>query len=239
MIITKKLFSLFFLLFIVITGESQSVSIQFSKVDRALIDLYDQAKNKNYSLAKVALQNAQDQWIVDSQIFSNDFICSPLDDIGLCKIDRLFDVEGIVLDAKNFDMLAKYSLEIIEELQVLRSAKYNTAYPLTHLWSVYTQYQELNDTVHDSMFGLREWFEFEDMVSNIAIRLEYYDENDISYINKFFPHIDNKQHIESRDKVSECFVDFLYSLESGYRPDFEWPCDELGKAIYELILLYR
>lgn len=240
MITTNKYF-LFFLLSLisVVSVMSQSVSNQFSQVDRALIDLYDQSQNKNYDLAKVALSNAEQQWVIDSELFVNDFTCSPIDDLGFCKVDRLFDIGDMVLEGKNYEMLTKYCMEIINELQVLRSAKYEEAYPLSDLWSVYAQYQEIRETVYDKMFGLREWFEFEDMVGDVAIRLEYYDQHNISYIKEFFPHIEKQAHLESRDKVSDCFLDFLYSLESGYRPDFEWPCDEFGQAIYDLILLYR
>lgn len=218
---------------------SQVVSKQFSQVDRALINLYDSAINNNYDLSKQALKEAQNQWIIDSQVFVSEHTCTPVDDLGFCKVDGLFDIENMVLEANNFEMLAKYSLDIIRELQALRSMKYDEAYPLTDLWQVYIQYQDMHETVHDQMFGLREWFEFEDVVGNIAEKLESYDEHKIDYINDFFPHINAKIHMEKRDKVSECFLNFLYSLESGYRPDFEWPCDELGAAIYDMILLYR
>ncbi len=232
-------FTILLLLSTSITSTGQDQIANFYKVDKALISVHRYATEHNYQLTKESIKSAEDQWNVERSKLEAGHECSAVDQLSICNVDGLFSILSMQLDHNSYKALKSYLMELIMELRDLRESTNIKSYPIDHLWTAYQEYQEMHHTVHDQMFGLREWFEFEDMVNGVGESLDAYSMLDDSTFRINYPEIDIPKHTLMKDKVNECFLNFIYSLDSGYTPDFEWPCDELGTALYDLILLYE
>jgi len=218
---------------------SQDHLANFYEVDRALISIHRYVTESNYQLTKESIQSAENIWNIERSKLDSSHECSAVEQLNLCNIDGLFAILSMQLERNSYPALDNYLMELVAELRDLRLSTGIETYPIDHLWMAYGHYQEVHLTVHDQMFGLREWFEFEDMVNGVGESLDAYSMLDDSTFHINYPEIDIKKHTEMKDKLNECFLNFIYSLDSGYTPDFEWPCDELGLALYDLILLYE
>ncbi len=234
-----KLFSAIIIAIITTFSGFSQQSNNYAQVESALLNLYFAADAEDYSKANSALKTSAKLWEATLSLKSDDQVCNILRQTHTCAIDGYFSVLRIALDSKNFDLVQLYSSKIITELSKSRSVESSQIYPLDIAWNAYQSYLSVHETVHDQMFGLREWFEFEDMVHTLSADLQYYNNFKLTDIQTYFPHIDAKAHNEALVAVNSCFYEFLLSLESGYTEEFEWPCYELGEALVKLLELYK
>jgi hypothetical protein len=107
------------------------------------------------------------------------------------------------------------------------------------LLQIQEEYEDIHNIVHDPLFGLKSWMEFQEEVNQLTNLWENYKcipEADI---------IENHENLNISDhrfislRLEECLIDFLRSLETGFQPNFAFPCDTLGKSIHELIKLFE
>jgi len=217
---------------------AQSNNNAFTEVDKALIKLHQSAINKDFKSCRDYIGIAEDHWILDRQNLTQVYTCNPKEDLSICNIDGLFSILSMSMDVGDYVELKNYTETLIFELSSLRHETTKIEYPLDVLWRMYQEYYQMHIAIHDQMFDLKEWFEFEDMINAIAKQMEIYTSLEEKQITKLFPNIKIEDHNSHVDKMGDCFLYFLSSLESGYQDDFEWPCDELGTSIYNLILLY-
>lgn len=142
------------------------------------------------------------------------------------------------LDPVRFSCLRSVSYHILFEFRSLRQCLFATEYPVDLLWESMDAYMDIKSTIKDRMFNLKEWFEFEDDVTDFICTWEYYDLRHIDEIRYYFPGIKKESHNALKQKLNTCIYSLLKSFESGYQSDFQLPCDELGYAMEDLFRLY-
>jgi len=117
-----------------------------------------------------------------------------------------------------------------------RNKHYKMDYALDSLWDIFYKYQEINTVVDDPLFDLLSWQEFDLLI----VQLEDIKKD---YTNKIYIQkpkgLNFSDHEELMQKFNECFVHFKDSTLEAFTPDFEIPCDDLGNAILNLLLMHR
>ncbi len=126
---------------------------------------------------------------------------------------------------------------IITTLHEYRRAT-NSEVPFDELWDAYLAYQEIKETVNDQMMNLKEWFEFDDQIDRFMCEWDDYDLLDPALMSRYHPEIDRSDRKELGIKMQECLNTFMKSIESGFRPDFVLPCDEIGRVLDDSLSLF-
>jgi len=213
----------------------------YPKLDKALISLWHSSKTSDHEGAKNAIDQIDREWsliVTDLYKYLNPFV--NIDQFNK-DMDYFIISMKISLYEEDYADLAIYSMKMLYQFKALREHQKNAsveAYPLDHLLNMIATYKEIDETVHDQMFGLKYWFEFEDLVAKLKQEWQVYDELSHTQITACFPFMSKGYHLLGKSKVKDCLSYFLASLESGYRTDFAMPCDELGGALRELLVLY-
>jgi len=217
---------------------AQTNKILIGKIDASIIKLNNAAKSNNAKSSQIAIKELDSIWARNKYIILDKYHCSPFEEISACTMDGTIAILYMYHDSQDYTAIKKASERLVYVFQDIKENKKMEQDPVDLLWDTYLQYEEIHITVHDKMFGLREWFEFEGMVNGLSEELNIYNSLDFSKVQEYFPNILREKHDNQLEKVNNCFLNFVQSLESGYNDDFEWPCDELGKALYDLLLLY-
>jgi len=219
-------------------GQINPFKQDYLSVDKQLIKLLDGSIQKENGKCASALAAAQKSWNETQLLELSDAICNILQESHRCKIIDNFEIISLLIKSKDYDRIKTYTLNTIQEVQELRSLNRIKQYPLNYLLDAYLIYEEIHLCVHDQMFGLREWFEFEDLILDLKKKLELYKAVEFRYLHFHYSFLEKKRHNDSLQKVLDCFSEFNSSLESGYTKDFELPCDQLGDSLISLMLLY-
>lgn len=217
---------------------SQEKRRTIGQIDKAIINLFHASQNEDYKSSLAALKTLDTVWSNDKFKILDNYQCSPYQEVQACVVDGFVALLYTEIDLKDFVSVNNYTRELRSVFLQLKESQELTGDPVDILWEMYFHHQDVHETVHDLMFGLREWFEFEDMVKGFSDDINLYNALSEKEIQAYFPSLDVIVHADKLEKLNNCFLNFLLSLESGYRTDFEWPCDELGMALYEMILLY-
>lgn len=99
-------------------------------------------------------------------------------------------------------------------------------------------YDNIHNIIHDPLFGLKTWTEFQDEVDQLVQYWERYKCFDEDTISQSVKDINLNDHHRVCMDIETCLNDFINSLDSGFQPDFELPCDSLGQSIDLLNQLY-
>lgn len=224
-----------------VTVSYSNCDASYPKLDQALISLWHHSTVNDHEGAKHALDHIDREWnLMVPELYK---YLHPTVNIEQFNKDMDYFIISmkISLYERDYIDLAKFSKKMLFQFKYFREHHKSfagTSYPIDHVLNMVAYYSEINETVHDQMFGLKYWFEFEDMVNAFQSEWQAYDAKRTEEITKCFPFIAEVEHEMAKEKIEECLSYFLASLESGYRTDFEIPCDELGNALYELIILY-
>jgi len=210
----------------------------FPSFDSKLIALWQSAYHQDVDKSIASIKELQAEWktikkdvaqIRYSQFNNSEFIETI--DNSIQTLEK-FSSQKKVLGLEEFTYL------ILWEFRAMRNCVEIEDYPIDNLLEVHDVYNEVHYTVHDQMMGLLHWFEFQEIVDNLVENWDRYDCLSTDQIKANFGNIDLKKHEVLKSEVNYCLNDFIKSLESGYTPDFEIPCDEMGNAMRELIWLY-
>lgn len=221
--------------------DASDCEYSYASLDQALIELWDSSKNSDNLRATVALDRIDREWnliVPDLYKFLNPVV--NIQDFNK-DMDYLIISMKISLYGRDFGELSQVAIKMLYQFKALREHQFNMKnanYPIDAVLDMVELYEEIDDTVHDQMFGLKYWFEFEDMVLGFNSEWDAYKKLSIENVTQCFPHIVKHEHDIKIEKVEECLSFFLASLESGYRTDFEIPCDQLGSALSDLLVLY-
>ena len=213
----------------------------YSKLDQALIGLWHHSMACDHDGAKHALDHIVKEWnLMVPELYKYLNPTVNLEQFNRDMVNFIVSMK-ISLDERDYIDLGKFSKKMLYQFKYFREHHTDftsTSYPLYYILNMVEYYSEIGETVHDQMFGLKYWFEFEDIVNAFQSEWKAFDSKSTAEIKKCFPFITNIEHNSAKEKVEKCLSYFLASLESGYRSDFEIPCDELGGALYELMVLY-
>lgn len=213
----------------------------YPKLDKALISLWHSSKTQDHAGASTALDLIDREWnliVPDLYKYLNPTVNIQEfnKDMDYCIISM-----KISLYERDYHDLSRFAYRMLTEFKFLRDhhrGLQSEAYPIDNLLTLIEIYNDIDATVNDQMFGLKYWFEFADMVDKLKLKWDTYDKLNHTQITACFPFISKGDHLLAKSKVKDCLSYFLASLESGYRTDFAMPCDELGGALSELLVLY-
>lgn len=143
------------------------------------------------------------------------------------------------IEIQNFEFTEAVTNKILWKLKELRFSMGQTDYPIDLLIILQKKYKNIHKAVHDQKLDLLEWMQFQDMVNRFVDDWEQYNCLAIEEIELQFPNINKDQHEIFKNNFMNCLDTFIESLQSGYRTDFELPCDDLGDALFSLSSLYQ
>ena len=212
----------------------QDLKLFFPEMDATLINLWQGNPNGINIDKQVTFLNTE--WVIASEV-----ICQSLDshlDENHLNIKEQLTLLTAEADRKRINQVQRIALDILKEFRTLREKQVSFIYPLDYLLSTYDAVLEIDYTVHDLMFGLRYWFEFQDLLNDLECKWNSY--RSISSIELLFYNqtLNLEQHEENCTKFENCMEDFLASLDSGYQPDFKAPCSDMKEALIDLIANY-
>ena len=210
----------------------------YPEIDKNLIMLWEAAIEKDKSRCQTALNQLSNNWIealplikeIKSENFNTDEFIAAFEDI--------LPIIQSNLDTHNYTRVEELAYQLLMNFSSMRSCIGIKNYAIDNLLYMYTTYSEIHYTVHDPMLGLRNWFEFQDLINDF---IEYWDSylcTQDQEIQTYFTSLNMEMHTQLKQKLNSCLENFIQSLDSGYRIDFKIPCDEMGEAIKELISLY-
>jgi hypothetical protein len=234
------------ILLVIFTGiccTNNIISYDFTneKLDQSLLELTYKINNSKDSHIKI--QNNIDQisfhWNSEmEELRHNRDVSIEAKKSFTDRIDAKMKKLSEAVANTQLNKVPRIAKEILYEFKNARLKNHITDYPLDDLLNMAEAYEDIEITINDQMFDLQCWFEFEDMLSNYMTSWDKYQTYHIQEIQNYFNYINAEDHQYIKEKIKECTLTFMDSLLSGYQPDFQVPCDELGKSIHDLLVLY-
>jgi len=210
----------------------------YPKLDQGLIAIWKGADSEDITLSQQFMKVVDLEWSFAksklSKIRKRDF-----NQVKFVKnIDyAMMGLRNCIVDHR-FEEIQNFTYQILWDFSEMRKALEITGYPIDPLLMMHIYYSEIHYTVHDQEMGLLHWFEFEELVDDFAAYCEMYDDIKFEQIKQYFNEIDSNAHVKHKKKLRSCLEKFLDALKSGYTDDFEMPCDDLGRAVQDLVWMY-
>lgn len=232
----KYILNILLVLFVV---RGSAERLVYPELDKGLIALWENANKGDSKGSQATMQIVLTNWAsvkpdilkINDAHFNNSHFVKDTETI-LSMMQNMLKKGG-------YSRLEDFVYQLLWDFSSMRNCIGIDDYPLDQLLITHLTYNEIHYTVHDEMMGLRYWFEFQEIVNDFVENWDQYDCIQTEEVQKYFPHVREKYHQVVKDKLNHCLSNFIKSLESAYRNDFEIPCDEMGDAIQELIFLYQ
>lgn len=212
----------------------QDLKLFFPELDAQLIHLWQQNESKVSLYQRVNYLDAI--WKdVKPQVCDNLY---NFPEESIYCIEELLLLIRVNAERNRIDLIKPQALDLLKELRALRERTVSYQYPLDVLVYTYETIAEIDYTVHDLLFGLREWFEFNDLLNNLNRDWKTYRAYSFSDLVFYNSGLEKESHEAACVKFELCQAVFMSSLESGYQSDFMLPCNEMKLAIEELFMQY-
>ena len=226
--------------FILISGWSYSQVEDYTVIfDQILLKLSSLEKKELEENSDIFLQQITALWPnVKNRLYTT-IDWNKNQNITVRDIDLRINVLKRSIEIHNTEYTQALSHKILESLRTLRINQNNGEYPIDLLLGLGSSYNSIKKAVYDQKLDLLEWIEFQELVNKFIEDWEKYNCLTLHDLTESFPNLDEEQHEEFKNKFVICLEDFITSLQSGYRSDFEIPCDELGNALSSLTALYH
>lgn len=210
----------------------------YPETDKTIIVLWKAALEKDKTICQSAIKQLSNKWIktsapikeLKSDTFNTEEFMAGIKDI-------ILSIQSYI-NTDNYTMVEDLSYQLLLDFNSMRNCIGINNYALDDLLNMYDTYNEIHYTVHDPMLGLRNWFEFQDLIDDFIESWDSYLCTQDKEIKTYFTGINLETHTLLKQKLNTCLDNFIQSLDSGYRTDFEIPCDIMGEAVRELIWLY-
>ncbi len=213
-------------------------NIVLPEMDKALITLWYAATNHCEEESWYALTDLKKVWNQNQ----DDFHFHQQNGLKLeefkASVDHLIKIMERSEENGNYSNLASFAYELIWEFRAVRDCLEYDDYPLDQLWKVYDSYLEIHFVVNDIMFGKMEWFEFKDLLKDLERNWTGYKSIDNASITAWFEGFDTDLHTMSKNSFEECHQQFQTALNKSNTTHYVIPCDDMGAALNELILVY-
>lgn len=155
-----------------------------------------------------------------------------------------YELENLLIELNDNKDLFKYSEinrtthRIFYVLSDLRQCKGEYKYHLDLLWNSYVQFIEINTAVNDVMFNKLEWFEFMDVVNCLEESWTDFKELGPEIIVSQCSTVSTNVLSQKMNQFDNCFEVFKRAFDGSYYSEFIEPCDDMGQALLEMILLF-
>jgi len=212
----------------------QDLKLFFPEMDAALTSLWLQKDDE--STLKTNADFIAKEWKIISPILCKN--TAPEEDQYLHEIEEsLLEIE--VNAARNrLDLVKLSALDLLKQFRAIRFENTSYSYPLDYLFLIHENVEEIDYTVHDLMFGLKYWFEFQDLLNSLNYTWSFYRSIPESELVFYNPSINLEEHEADCLKFESCMDAFFESLDSGYQPDYRLPCNDMKEALINLISIY-
>ena len=210
----------------------------FPYLDKSLVDIWLGSEAAQPELLRKQFTSVQNEWLAAKAVLLNKQVDHVNIPEFISRVESYLVSLELCIEQNNYSCIKSIAYHLIYEFRSLRQCMFKTEYSFDLLWEAIDGYLRVEKTIHDRMFDLKEWFEFEDDVNDFICKWEYYDLQHIQSIQKHFPGINKAEHNELKERVNSCIFTLLKSFESGFQSDFELPCDELGQAYKDLLAIY-
>lgn len=209
----------------------------FSEFDQQAIQLMD-CIDRNCSELTIHKDQFSEEWLkVKERILNHHY--DHLDNERFVKyIDPFVRKANAVSYTEGSKESKVYLFKILNSFSEIRDWNCNESYPLDIVLNLLRNYDEFHVIIHDPLFDLREWKEFEFSIAHFQSTLELYENIEPEVIHSFNYHLDIDVHRLQIEKIKSCLADLKLATESGYQKTFEMPCDNLGNSLEELLMLY-
>jgi len=233
----KKFFIFFFISMFGTLLHAQSRFI-FPELDKSLLNVWIVSQSHGVDALETSILKTENEWLNIKDALAKEKV----DNYNMKSFthDLSYLVELMKRDFENekYGQIQGYAEHFLWEFRTLRRCSFIEYYPLDQLWDVYDIYKEVHYTIDDPMFGLREWAEFELLVNDLIKAWENYELIHDGQLIEYYTAIDFNAHKQTKAKISNCILELVASFESGYRTDYQLPCDELDMAFMSLFTLY-
>ncbi len=216
--------------------QSQSNPLMYVDLDREVLRMRQSAMEQNAEDVASCLQNVTSMWKEYSALLDIHLAPERAFEVINCQEDRLFVMKRL-LDGERFHTLAGVCEVFMTELVSLRDT-YENSYPLDHLWKTKLFYDDLRNIVNDPLLELLEWNEIDRLYEKLNCSWQEYEMLFQDLIPFYFPDINQEKQRALFDSMAQCFERLRKALDTGYRPDFILPCDEIGHNIDENLKMY-
>ena len=219
-------------------GSIAQTDLIYPELDKSFIKLWHYSSVRDAKASKLAFDNFNSEWKnVKKKLLKKNTSDASLNTFA-SEMEDYITLMSSSIEESNLSSLDGAIYDAILSWRSLRKSKGKDQYSLDKLWQVYDQYCEIDFTISDPMLNLKSWFEFEKDVEKFNELWATYEEVPWEEIQQHFPGITQKEHSYHKQILNQCLDDFIGSLESAYRLDFEMPCEEIGVSINNLIFFY-
>lgn len=217
---------------------SQSADFVFPELDQALIGVWRAAEEERTKDLREVSNHLSEIWEAEKRFVSAlppEYLTRELFIIEVsCQVLEIQEAAAL----QDFVTVRNTAQELLLAFWEIRDCYDHVDYSLDVLLDLLDDVVQIEMSVNDVMFDKMEWYEFEFYVRNAVRNYDYYAGLSDSDLTDFFPGMNLDRHHMLRDKLASCIMDFLYSLEEAYQPDFVKPCDEMGNSLQQLIFFY-
>lgn len=208
------------------------------ELDQAALNLRSASLNGQQSHIRDAFISLRQIWqdqglsILNANLLNN----GAIDDIRSCQNDRLKRIEDAINQGK-MDQVFQVTEAFIDEMVQLRAA-YEDAYAFDELWEYKSKYDRLNKIIHDQMLDLLEWNEIDMLYDQLDCSWQKYELLYQDLLPVYYPNFDVARQKSIFVEMQTCLDRLRQALDSGFRPDFIVPCDDIGSLIEENLELF-
>lgn len=227
-----------FSLFAFVQNICTQTRLSYPSLDKSLLNVWLACEDNDKNAISTALDRTEKVWNNMKGQLSREKVEHFDMNLVSKDLDQLMKLMRNTYEKKDYEQLKSYAYHFLWEFRSIRQCSFLETYPLDLLFNAYDLYTEIHYTIHDEMFGLREWTDFEDLVNDFICEYEAYDLIHEEEILESFSGMNLENHQSSKDKLANCLHNLLLSFESGYQKDFSLPCDELGSAIMDMFENY-
>ena len=199
-------FSLF--LFCQVNLEAQEKKVAIGQIDAAIIKLHFAAKSQDYKATMVSVNALDSVWSANKFKILDKYNCTAREEMNACRMDGTIATIQMYFEDRDYIPIKKGSEELSSIFKDIKQKEILESDPVDLLWNMYMHYEEVHRTVHDNMFGLREWFEFEDLVQVLARDIDLYNGIEFSAMQKYFPYLNRVENENQVEKLNNCFLYF-------------------------------
>lgn len=210
----------------------------YAEFERNLISVWFSGSNACDRQLEYSTQELLNSWKELSQITNHTDEVTHHTCLYRYEIENLLIELGDNKDQLRYSEINRTTHSIFYTLANLRQCKGEYLYHLDLLWNSYVQFIEINTAVNDVMFNKLEWFEFMDIVNCLEESWNDFKDLGPEIIVFQCPTVPIDVLSQKMNQFDNCFEVFKRAFNGSYYSEFIEPCDDMGQALLDMILLF-
>lgn len=217
----------------------QSNDYIYPELDKTILKVWSLSKRGDGKAVLEQAKNIESVWKKVRTSFPGSPKAGPVCHSFACNIDmKVVDIVALKRTTDH-EVISALSFQIMIMLRDLRKLIGQHNYPLDHLLNMKEVYDEIHTSIHDQMLSLYDWCEFEDMNVSLNELWNTYNYTSPAQISTFLSTSKLSNHEILKETFQDCIEEFNAAIDTGWKDNFDLPCDKMGSALDALILLYK